>query len=121
MDAPRGQVWSWMQSLPQTIQQCLNRWQIEWTGESLKQGYFSYVLPCRRQDSTSAILKLSPDAQMFCFFHGRDGLRLERFLYWRSEDLNGRRIKMVPAQKTRIETHHYENTCHNRHRIPRVW
>ena len=63
MDAPRGQVWSWMQSLPQTIQQCLNRWQIEWTGESLKQGYFSYVLPCRRQDSTSAILKLSPDAQ----------------------------------------------------------
>jgi hypothetical protein len=55
-DAPRGQLWSWMQALPQTIQQCLSRWQIEWTGESLKQGYFSYVLPCRCQDGTHAIL-----------------------------------------------------------------
>src|SRR5258708_11147501 len=62
-DAPRGQLWSWMQALPQTIQQCLSRWQIEWTGESLKQGYFSYVLPCRCQDGTHAILKLSPLAQ----------------------------------------------------------
>jgi streptomycin 6-kinase len=62
-DAPSGQVWSWMQSLPQTIQDCLNRWQIEWTGESLKQGYFGYVLPCRCQDGTSAILKLSPLVQ----------------------------------------------------------
>src|SRR5258708_10533067 len=62
-DAPRGQLWSWMQALPQTIQQCLSRWQIEWTGESLKQGYFSYVLPCRCQGGTHAILKLSPLAQ----------------------------------------------------------
>jgi streptomycin 6-kinase len=62
-DAPRGKLWSWMQALPQTIQQCLSRWQIEWTGESLKQGYFSYVLPCQRQDGTHAILKLSPFAQ----------------------------------------------------------
>jgi Aminoglycoside/hydroxyurea antibiotic resistance kinase len=62
-DAPRGQLWSWMQALPRTIQQCLSRWQIEWTGESLKQGYFGYVLPCRCQDGTHAILKLSPLAQ----------------------------------------------------------
>src|SRR5260221_1548723 len=62
-DAPRGQLWSWMHALPQTIQQCLSRWQIEWTGESqLKQGYLGYVLPCRCQDGTPAVLKLSPDA-----------------------------------------------------------
>jgi len=41
----------------------LSRWQIKWTGESLKQGYFGYVLPCRCQDGTHAILKLSPLAQ----------------------------------------------------------
>jgi streptomycin 6-kinase len=35
----------------------------EWTRESLKQGYFSYVWPCRRLDGTSVILKLSPDIQ----------------------------------------------------------
>jgi hypothetical protein len=52
-----------MQALPHTIQQCLSRWQIEWTGESLKQGYFGYVLPCQCQDGTPAILKLSPLAQ----------------------------------------------------------
>jgi streptomycin 6-kinase len=62
-DAQSGSVWSWMQALPQTIKQCLSRWQIEWTGESLKQGYFSYVLPCRCQEGTQAILKLSPLAQ----------------------------------------------------------
>jgi streptomycin 6-kinase len=62
-NAPRGQLWSWMQALPQTIQQCLSRWQIGWTGESLKQGYFGYVLPCRCQDGTQTILKLSPLAQ----------------------------------------------------------
>jgi Aminoglycoside/hydroxyurea antibiotic resistance kinase len=60
-DDPRGRVW--MQSLSQTIQQCLTLWQLEWTRESLKQGYFSYVLPCRRLDGTSVILKLSPDIQ----------------------------------------------------------
>ena len=49
-EAPRGKVWTWLQALPQTIQQCLSRWQIEWTGESLKQGYFGYVLPCRCKD-----------------------------------------------------------------------
>jgi hypothetical protein len=59
-DALGRQVCSWMQSLAQTIQRCLNRWQIKWTGESLKQGYFGYVLPCRCQDGASAILKLSP-------------------------------------------------------------
>jgi streptomycin 6-kinase len=59
-DAPRGKLWTWIQALPQTIEQRLSRWQIEWTGESLKQGYFSYVLPCRCQDGTQAILKLSP-------------------------------------------------------------
>src|ERR1700732_1242312 len=32
-------------------------------GESIKQGYFGYVLPCRCQDGTHAILKLSPLAQ----------------------------------------------------------
>ena len=62
-DAPRGKRWTWMQALPQMIQQCLSRWQIKWTGESLKQGYFGYVLPCRCQDGTHAILKLSPLAQ----------------------------------------------------------
>ena len=62
-DAPRGKLWTWMQGLPQTIKQCLSRWQIEWTGESLKQGYFGYVLPCRCQDGTHAILKLSPLAR----------------------------------------------------------
>jgi streptomycin 6-kinase len=62
-DAPRGQLWSWMQVLPQTIEQCLSRWQIEWTGESLKQGYFGYVLPCRYRDGTHVILKLSPLAR----------------------------------------------------------
>src|SRR5260370_3571118 len=59
-DAPRGKLWTWIQALPQTIEQRLSRWQIEWTGESLKQGYFSYVLPCRCQDGTHPILKLSP-------------------------------------------------------------
>jgi streptomycin 6-kinase len=39
----------------------LRRWQAEWTGESISQGYLGYVLPCRRQDGTAAILKLSPD------------------------------------------------------------
>jgi len=62
-EAPRGKVWTWLQALPQTIQQCLSRWQIEWTGESLKQGYFGYVLPCGCQDGTHAILKLSPLVQ----------------------------------------------------------
>jgi streptomycin 6-kinase len=61
--APDSKLWSWMQALPHTIQQCLSRWQIEWTGESLKQGYFGYVLPCRCKDGTAAILKLSPLAQ----------------------------------------------------------
>ncbi len=62
-DAPRGKLWTWIQALPKTIEQRLSRWQIEWTGESLKQGYFSYVLPCRCQDGTQAILKLSPLAR----------------------------------------------------------
>jgi len=59
-DAPSGQLRTWMHALPKTIQNYLNQWQAEWTGESLKQGYFGYVLPCRCQDGTSAILKLSP-------------------------------------------------------------
>src|SRR5260221_11343742 len=59
-DAPRGKLWTWIQALPETIEQRLSRWQIEWTGESLKQGYFSYVLPCRCKDGTQAILSLSP-------------------------------------------------------------
>jgi streptomycin 6-kinase len=62
-DAPGARVWSWMQALPRAIKQCLSSWQIEWTGESLKQGYFSYVLACRRQEGTQAILKLSPFVQ----------------------------------------------------------
>jgi hypothetical protein len=41
-DAPGARVWSWMQALPRAIKQCLSSWQIESTGESLKQGYFSY-------------------------------------------------------------------------------
>ena len=61
-EAPSGQLRSWMRALPETIQRHLNRWQAEWTGESLRQGYLGYVLPCRRQDGTAAILKLSPDA-----------------------------------------------------------
>ena len=52
-----------MKALPQLIQLYLSRWHIQWTGESLKQGYFSYVLPCRCQDGTHAILKLSPLAR----------------------------------------------------------
>jgi hypothetical protein len=59
-DAPSGQLRTWMHALPKTIQHYLSQWQAEWTGESLKQGYFGYVLPCRCQDGTSAILKLSP-------------------------------------------------------------
>jgi streptomycin 6-kinase len=62
-EAPRGKLWWWMQALPHTIQQGLRRWQLEWTGESLKQGYFGYALPCRCHDGTAAILKLSPVAQ----------------------------------------------------------
>ena len=58
-DAPTGQLRSWMHALPKTIQHYLSRWQAEWTGESLRQGYLGYVLPCRRQDGTAAILKLS--------------------------------------------------------------
>jgi streptomycin 6-kinase len=60
-DAPTGQLRSWMYALPKTIRHYLSRWQAEWTGESLRQGYFGYVLPCRCQDGTAAILKLSPD------------------------------------------------------------
>ena len=60
-DAPTGQLRSWMYALPKTILHYLTRWQAEWTGESLRQGYFGYVLPCRRQDGTAAILKLGPD------------------------------------------------------------
>jgi hypothetical protein len=41
----------------------LNRWKFEWTGESLKQVYFGYVLPFRCQDGTHAILKLTPVPQ----------------------------------------------------------
>jgi streptomycin 6-kinase len=61
--APRDPLSSWIKALPQLIQLYLNRWHIRWTGESLKQGYFSYVLPCRCQDGTHAILKLSPLAR----------------------------------------------------------
>jgi len=61
--APRDPLSSWMKALPQLIQLYLSRWHIRWTGESLKQGYFSYVLPCRCQDGTHAILKLSPLAR----------------------------------------------------------
>jgi streptomycin 6-kinase len=50
-----------MLALPKTIQHYLSLWQLEWTGESLRQGYLGYVLPCRRQDGIAAILKLSPD------------------------------------------------------------
>ena len=60
-DAPSGQLRTWMHALPKTIQHYLSQWRAEWTGESLKQGYLGYVLPCRRQDGTAAILKLSPD------------------------------------------------------------
>jgi hypothetical protein len=42
--APRDPLSSWMKALPQLIQLYLSRWHIRWTGESLKQGYFSYVL-----------------------------------------------------------------------------
>jgi hypothetical protein len=61
--APGDPLSSWMKALPQLIQLYLSRWHIRWTGESLKQGYFSYVLPCRCQDGTHAILKLSPLAR----------------------------------------------------------
>jgi hypothetical protein len=37
---------------PNTIQTLLNRWHLEWTGESFKQGYVGYVLPCRCADSS---------------------------------------------------------------------
>jgi streptomycin 6-kinase len=62
-EAPRRKLWPWVQALPHTIQRCLDRWQLEWTGEPLKQGHFGYVLPCRRQDGTAAVLKLSPCTQ----------------------------------------------------------
>jgi streptomycin 6-kinase len=52
-----------MYALPKRIQYYLNLWQAEWTGESLRQGYLGYVLPCRRQDGSAAILKLSPDTR----------------------------------------------------------
>ena len=61
-DALHGQLWLWVQELPKTIRHYLSGWQIKWTGESLRQGYLGYVLPCRCRDGTAAILKLSPDA-----------------------------------------------------------
>jgi len=60
-DAHNSHLRTWVQTLPARIQQYLNRWQLEWTGESLTQGYLGYVLPCRRNDGAAAILKLSPD------------------------------------------------------------
>ncbi|HYY30720.1 MAG TPA: aminoglycoside phosphotransferase family protein, partial [Chthoniobacterales bacterium] len=62
-DALNGRLRSWMYALPKRIQYYLNLWQAEWTGESLRQGYLGYVLPCRRQDGSAAILKLSPDTR----------------------------------------------------------
>jgi hypothetical protein len=51
-DAPNNQLRSWIRALPNTIQTLLNRWHLEWTGESFKQGYVGYVLPCRCADSS---------------------------------------------------------------------
>jgi streptomycin 6-kinase len=51
---------TWINALLETIERDLNRWQIEWTWESLEQGNFGYVLACRCQGGTLAILKLSP-------------------------------------------------------------
>jgi hypothetical protein len=41
--APGDPLRSWMKTLPQLVQLYLSRWHIQWTGESLKQRYFSYV------------------------------------------------------------------------------
>lgn len=62
-DALNNQLRSWIRTLPNTIQTLLNRWRLAWTGESFKQGYVGYVLPCRCADGAAAILKLSPDAR----------------------------------------------------------
>ena len=62
-DAPGGHRWLWMQALPETIRYYLSRWQVEWTGESLRQGYLGYVLPCRCRDGTAAVLKVTPDVR----------------------------------------------------------
>jgi hypothetical protein len=60
-DAPHSQLWLWMQALPKAIRHYLSCWQIAWTGESLRQGYLGYLLPCRCKDGAAAILKLSLD------------------------------------------------------------
>jgi hypothetical protein len=58
-DTADGHLRLWMQALPETIRHYLSRWRIDWTGESLGQGYLGYVLPCRCRDGTAAILKLT--------------------------------------------------------------
>lgn len=57
-----GQLRSWLESLHAVVQSYLQRWDLEWTGESLPQGSASYVLPCRTEDDGCVVLKLSPDA-----------------------------------------------------------
>jgi len=103
--APRDPLRSWMKALPQLIQLYLSRWHIQWTGESLKQGYFSYVLPCRCQDGTHAILKLSPLAREAQEPRRRLNLRPRRRLNLRPRRrLNlrlRRRLNLRPLQRLR--------------------
>jgi hypothetical protein len=49
-DTSSNELCSWMRALPNRIRHCLSLWKLEWTGESLKQGYVGYVLPCRCQE-----------------------------------------------------------------------
>jgi streptomycin 6-kinase len=60
-DAPNSHLRMWTQALPETIKRYLNQWQLKWTGESFIQGYLGYVLPCRCNNGTAAVLKLSPE------------------------------------------------------------
>lgn len=57
-----GPLRAWLESLHAVVQHYLERWNLEWTGESLPQGSASYVLPCRTEDEGCVVLKLSPDA-----------------------------------------------------------
>lgn len=57
-----GQLRSWLEALHAVVQNYLERWNLEWTGESLPQGSASYVLPCRTDKNGCVVLKLNPDA-----------------------------------------------------------
>jgi len=53
-----GRLWCWLQMLHVAVQVCLDRWNLEWTGESLPQGSVSYVIPCRTESGVEIAFAL---------------------------------------------------------------